>query len=162
MRRRRYPCWAWAPLIALPLLLLATCVPGKGIVDRDLERRANAALTKTSVPGVTARFSWGRGTLTGPADQRDTALVVVAALVTKKDRYGLRYVADGSVTPTTTTTTAAPTRTTVAAATTTTTAAPSTTAAPTSTAAPTTTAAPATTTTAVSYTHLTLPTNREV
>lgn len=120
MRRRRYPCWAWAPLIALPLLLLATCVPGKGIVDRDLARRANAALTKTSVPGVTARFSWGRGVLTGPEDQRDTALVVVAALVSKKDRYKLRYVADGSVTPTTTTTTTAPSSTTAAARATTT------------------------------------------
>lgn len=134
-RRRRVPCWVWSIPVALALLALSTCVPGKRIVDGALERQARKALVDNKVDGVSVDFDWAKGVLTGPPDLENSALAVVGVTLGSKKTYSLRYVAEGPPSATTTTTTTA----TRAAATTVATA---------STVAPTTVASAATTTAA--------------
>ena len=147
MRRRRSPGWVWAPLIALPLLMLSTCVPGKHLVDSALERKARSALAVAKLTDVKVDFDWGKGVLTGPAERKDLALAFVGASLDNHKRYALRYVADGSTPTPASTTTASPT-----------TAAPAvtTSSAPATTAAPTTTTVVRTTTTTVPLTSTTV------
>lgn len=111
-RRRRVPCWVWSAPVALSLVALATCVPGKRVVDGALEREAREALDENQVGAVRVDFDWGRGVLTGPADLENAALVVVGVTLGTK-AYALRYVTDGGASATTTT--VPPTDTTAAA-----------------------------------------------
>jgi OmpA-OmpF porin, OOP family len=143
-RRRRVPCWVWSVPVALALLALSTCVPGKRIVDGALERQARKALVDNGVDGVRVDFDWAKGVLTGPPDLENSALAVVGVTLGTKKVYSLRYVAEGEPSATTTTTTPAITTTAAPAATT----AAGTTVAPSTTAASTTVASATTTTTA--------------
>lgn len=115
-RHRRIPCWAWAVPVVLALLALVTWVPGKAILDGDLERKARAALAADGLTGVSVDVDGARGVLRGPAEQAQPALAAVGVGGAGRLR-SLRYEVEGG--DGVTTTTSGPGTTTAAGATTT-------------------------------------------